>query len=165
MVAEYEGKRLEVEKRLTLEPGTVIELSPGTGIDFLDGNAGFSAVGTSEAPITLRGIDDNGWQGISFAQTNWTGNALENVDIKNAFGAPVGFGWTTIGRGSPGLTSIALGQLTGEEAYLRVKNITLEGPNAATNDVSVTGSAKLVIEGVNHGAAADGGLKTIEFNM
>jgi hypothetical protein len=72
---------------------------------------------------------------------------------------------TTIGRDSPGLTSIALGQLTGVDAYLRVKNISLEGPNAATNDISITNPAKLDVEGTNHGAPTNGGLKTIEFTM
>jgi hypothetical protein len=82
LVAEYTGVQLEVEKRLTFEPGTVIEFSPGTGINVEGSSAGLSAVGTSEAPITLRGIDENGWLGISFAETNWTGNALENVHLK-----------------------------------------------------------------------------------
>jgi hypothetical protein len=165
VVAEYDSDTFVVGKHLTLEPGTVIEFSPGTGIDVLDANAGLSAVGTSDAPIILRGIDDNGWLGITFAQTNWTGNTLENVRVKNAFGAPISFESTTIGNGSPGLTSIAIGQLVGTAAYLRVKNITLEGPNAATNDFSVTAPAKLVIEGINHGAAADGNLKTLNLAM
>jgi hypothetical protein len=147
-----------VVKHLTIEPGTVIEFSSGMGLNIQESNAGLSAIGTAESPIVFRGIDGSSWLGIGFAETSWTGNALENVRFENAYGAPENYEWTTIGNGSPGLASVAVGQLTGAAAYLRVKNVSFVGPNAATNDVSVTDPAILVVEGVNSGAGTNGGL-------
>lgn len=124
-----------------------------------NGDGGLSAVGTAAQPILLRGVEQAGWLGVGFAETGWTGNALENVHFENAYGSPDNMSWTTIsGDGDPGYVSVVVGQLTSPISYLRVKDLSFSGPNAARNDIAVVGSARLIVEGTNTGAGTDGGL-------
>ena len=159
------GEQISVSKHLTIEPGTVIEFASGMGMEVQDSAAGLSAIGTADAPIVFRGIDTNAWLGIGFAETSWTGNALENVQFENAYGAPPNYHWTSVGISPPGKMSVALGQLVGPAAYLRVKNVSFAGPNAASSDISVTGPATLVVEGTNRGAGTGGVLSILDVYM
>lgn len=55
---------------LTIEPGTIIEMEPGTRFDINEG--GFKMVGTSDLPIVVRGVQSGpgSWNGIRIGSIN-----------------------------------------------------------------------------------------------
>ncbi len=82
------------------------------------------------------------------------------MKVANAYGAPSNFVYCTQMVGTPGATSIVLGQIqSGNQTFLRVKDVSFSGPNAARLDIWVhSSSSSLVVEGTNTGTKADGGL-------
>lgn len=146
-----------VERHLTIDPGTVMEFVGGAGI-FVDGGAaGLSAVGTATAPITFRGVNGSGWAGIGIYACAWSGNALEEVHIENAagplFNSGIYFNDTNL-RAAIGVSQI----MDSDAARLRVKNLTVSGPNNASVDIEVASPAVLTQEGTNKGSGPAGEL-------
>jgi hypothetical protein len=152
------GNQLFVAHHLTIEPGAVFEFVGGSGIDVSDGSSGLSAVGTADAPIVFRGVDGSGWTGIGFCESNWAGNALEEVQIANAAGptyaqAFCGDTW------SDNAASVLVGHILETNASaLRMKNVRFAGPNNGDVDIQVRSPSKLTQEGTNSGTGPNGAL-------
>jgi hypothetical protein len=150
-----DGEQIYVNRHLTIEAGAIFEFVGGSGINVDGGTAGLSAIGTTSAPIVFRGVDSSGWTGIGIFETSWTGNALENVQIENAAGPP----YNSVFYVSSWKGAIAIGQIKPENAaVLRVKNLTVKGPNTCVNDLVVNSPSVLTQQGTNHGTDSDGTL-------
>lgn len=77
--------RVDVQEKLTLAPGVEIRFEQDKGLD-ISGTGRLSAVGTSEAPITLRGVEaEKGfWKGLHFVDTRSSDNVLDHVVLEDA---------------------------------------------------------------------------------
>lgn len=146
------GDLLYVGHHLTIEAGTTIEMAGGSGFLVEGGTGGLAAIGTPAAPITIKGIDGSAWLGITFGETTWTGNRLENVKIANASEAP---SWSYYGTGASDkvMASVLLGYNFTTNVQLTLKDVTFSGPNAAPADIAKKSAAVLTQEGANVGAA------------
>ncbi|MGO3184015.1 MAG: hypothetical protein ACTIJ9_14405, partial [Aequorivita sp.] len=69
-----------VEKKLTIEPGVVIEFNQNAGLDFKS-QSSIHAMGTPDKPIVMTGSElrPGFWKGIVFVSDN--NNIMEHVDI------------------------------------------------------------------------------------
>lgn len=146
------GNLVYVDRHLTIEPGAVFELAGGTGILMRGGTSGLKAVGTPDKPIIFQGVSDSSWMGITFGETTWSENRLENVKIKNASDAPE-FQYYGTGADS-GKTAVLMGYNGAIPVHLTVKNTTFAGPNNAAYDVTKKPACDLVLEGTNVGTGA-----------
>lgn len=75
---------IDVQAALTIEPGTVISMCPGAGIN-VEATGSLSAVGTATSPISISGeVNSAGyWRGINFSSNN-PNNQLAYVTIRDA---------------------------------------------------------------------------------
>jgi hypothetical protein len=128
------GNTIYVKRHLTIEPGAVFELAGGSGILVEGGSAGLKAVGTADKKIIFKGVTDSSWKGITFGETTWTENRLENVEIKNAADAPE-FQYYGTGAVS-GKTAILMGYNGATPVHLTINNVSISGPNNAPYDVT-----------------------------
>jgi len=149
------GADIFVKAQLTIEAGAILEFAGGSGIDVADGTSGLSAIGTAAKPIIFRGVDGSGWKGIGFCESNWSGNALEAVEIHNAKGPPDA--WSYCGTGASAVLKPGLlvgHNFSANASQLRIKNITFAGPNNADADIGVKAPSSLTQEGTNAGTGA-----------
>lgn len=74
---------VDVNARLTIEPGTVILAKAGSGLRFSGNAAALVAVGTSEKPISIRSESGQkgGWLGIILDNSNNPLNEMAHVEI------------------------------------------------------------------------------------
>lgn len=147
---------IELDHHLTIQPGAIFEFESGGGIEVAGPASGLSAIGTTDKPIVFRGINGDAWAGVGFCGSLWTGNALEEVTLLNAAGPA-----TSVHCGGGVDESLLVGTLNTPDlgrAALRIKNLTISGPNSAPADISVMPGATLTEEGVNQGTGADGAL-------
>jgi hypothetical protein len=63
-------------------------MAGGSGFLVAGGTAGLKAAGTPEQKIVFRGIGGSSWLGITFGESTWSENRLENVEVRNATSAP-----------------------------------------------------------------------------
>lgn len=72
---------VQVQGKVTIEPGVVIEFGNNVGLRFV-GTSSLQAVGTADKPIIMRGTESHPgwWQGLNFLGSNHT-NTMEYVDI------------------------------------------------------------------------------------
>ena len=70
---------------LALEPGVTVVFGEEAWLD-VEGNGVLSAVGTADAPITLKGaVEKPGyWDGVTFDDSPWEENRLEHVHIRHS---------------------------------------------------------------------------------
>jgi len=145
---------ITVRGHLTIGAGAVFEFVGGSGIGVYEGASGLAALGTLEQPIIFRGVDGTGWSGIGFCESNWSGNALEFVEVYNALGPVPRYELC-----GPSSSGVGVGNLTGTRSYLRVENVKFSGPNNAKFDVGVTKPSVLEQVGTNTGTGVGGKLQ------
>ena len=159
------GNQIYLEDHLTIEPGAVFEFAGGSGIDVSGGTSGLSAIGTEDEPIIFRGVDGSGWKGIGFCESNWSGNNLTYVEVRNAKGPPDA--WSLCGTGATDVLKpgILVGDNGGTTSFLHIENIVVAGPNNADADIGLQSSggtpSELEQAGTNVGTG-DGDALVIE---
>lgn len=154
------GEVLQVQSHLEIDAGTVIEIAPSSGILVAGAASGLKAVGTADQKIVFRGVSGSGWQGITFGETTWSENRLENVEIHNASKAP---SWGYYGTGSAAVrkAGLLLGYNLNTPVQLALKDFLIAGPNNAPADIAVKNGTTLLQEGSIVGTA-DGGALNVE---
>lgn len=152
------GDLVRVKKHLVIEPGAVFEMAGGSGFLVAGGTAGLKAAGTPDQKIVFRGIADSSWLGITYGESTWSENRLENVEVHNATSAPE---WSYFATGSSDYrkAGIMLGYNFVTAVPLTLKDVVVAGPNNAPADVFRKNSANLVLEGTNTGTGAGGALE------
>lgn len=72
-------KNLTVRAQLTIEPGVILQFSPGIGmtIDGSSASAALIAVGTEDAPIVFTSAGTQDWAGVSFNHLQTTSSILK----------------------------------------------------------------------------------------
>ncbi len=153
------GDLVRVNRHLTIEPGAIFELAGGSGFLVSGGTAGMKAVGTADKPVIFRGIAGSSWLGITYGETTWSENRLENVQIRNATQAPE---WSYYGTGNTAVrkSSLLLGYNFTTAVQLTLKDVTFAGPNNAPADIAKKAAVNLTLDGANVGAA--GGAVDVE---
>jgi hypothetical protein len=148
------GSSVYIKRHLTIEAGTTIELTGGSGLLVEGGAAGLKAVGSPDKPIVFAGVTESSWKGITFGETTWTENRLEYVTIKNASDAPE---FQYYGTGANhGTTAVLMGYNGAMPVKLTMKNVTFSGPNNAAFDLTKKPACVLSLEGTNAGTGAAG---------
>jgi hypothetical protein len=153
------GDLVRVKQKLTIEAGAKFEMAGNSGFLVAGGTAGLKAIGTADKKIVFEGIGGSAWTGITFGESTWAENRLENVEIKNASQAPE---WSYYGVNDNAykIASVLMGYNGATPVQLTLKDVTFGAPNNAPADVFKKNACNLVLEGTNVGAA--GGALVIE---
>lgn len=152
------GDILKVEQHLVIEPGAILDFASGSGILVAGGTAGLKAVGMPDQKIVFRGVDGSSWSGITFGESAWSDNRLENVEVRNASCAP-SWGYYGTGNSSTRKAGILLGYNAVKPVSAVLKDFVITGPNNAPADVAVKGSSTLGQEGSVTGTGTAGVLE------
>jgi len=153
------GDIVYVKNHLTIEAGAVFEMAGGSGFLVEGGSSGMKVVGTAAEPVVFKGVADSAWYGITFGESTWSENRLENVQVRNASTAP---NWQFYGRSDKTKAGILLGYNYTYAVHLTVKNLLVAGPNNAPGDIAKKPACNLVQEGANAGTGAGGVLQIID---
>ncbi len=80
----YVNCRIKIYQQLVISPGVVIEFGP-EGELYTQGNGSIFANGTASERITLRGVNQENWKGITFTNSAYYSNTLNYTDIEDAY--------------------------------------------------------------------------------